>query len=54
MPGDPVLLLMARLQGRVDPHAIQALRIMFGVNTHQSLWQQYAAYVGNLLSSFHL
>ena len=49
MPGDPVLLLMARLQGRVDPHAIQALRIMFGVNTRQSLWQQYGAYVGNLL-----
>jgi peptide/nickel transport system permease protein len=48
MPGDPVLLLMARLQGRVDPHAIQALRIMFGVNTHQSLWQQYVAYIGNL------
>jgi peptide/nickel transport system permease protein len=49
MPGDPVLLLMARLQGRVDPHAIQALRVMFGVNTHQSLLQQYATYVGNLL-----
>ena len=48
MPGDPVLLLMARLQGRVDPHAIQALRIMFGVNTHQSIFQQYFTYLGNL------
>jgi peptide/nickel transport system permease protein len=48
MPGDPVLLLMARLQGRLDPKAIQALRIMFGANTHQSLWQQYATYLGNL------
>ncbi len=48
MPGDPVLLLMARLQGRVDPRAIQALRIMFGVNTHESLWKQYVAYLGNL------
>ena len=48
MPGDPVLLLMARLQGRIDPQAVQALRIMFGVNTHQSLWQQYVTYLGNL------
>lgn len=48
MPGDPVLLLMARLQGKVDPQGIQALRIMFGVNTQQSLLQQYATYVGNL------
>ncbi len=48
MPGDPVLLLMARLQGRLDPKAIQALRIMFGANTHQSIWQQYATYLGNL------
>jgi peptide/nickel transport system permease protein len=48
MPGDPVLLLMARLQGKLDPKAIQALRIMFGTNTHQSLLQQYATYLGNL------
>lgn len=48
MPGDPVLLLMARLQGKLDPHAIQALRIMFGTNAHQSLIQQYATYLGNL------
>lgn len=48
MPGDPVLLLLARLQGRLDPSAIQALRIMFGVNTRQSLWQQYVGYLGNL------
>ena len=35
MPGDPVLLLVARLQGRVDPRAIHALRIQFGLNTDQ-------------------
>jgi peptide/nickel transport system permease protein len=49
MPGDPVLLLIARLQGRVNPQGIQALRIMFGVNTHQSLLQQYTTYLGNLI-----
>jgi peptide/nickel transport system permease protein len=48
MPGDPVLLLLARLQGRVNPEGIQALRIMFGVNAHQSLLQQYATYLQNL------
>jgi peptide/nickel transport system permease protein len=48
MPGDPVLLLIAKLQGRVDPHSVQALRIAFGVNTHLSVWQQYVQYLGNL------
>jgi peptide/nickel transport system permease protein len=48
MPGDPVLLLLARLQGRVNPEGIQALRIMFGVNAHQSLLQQYVTYLQNL------
>jgi peptide/nickel transport system permease protein len=48
MPGDPVLLLMAKLQGRVDPRSMQALRIAFGMDTHMSLWQQYASYLGNL------
>src|SRR5262245_32572888 len=48
MPVAPVLLLMAKLQGRVDPQSIQALRIAFGVNTHQSIWQQYAQYLANL------
>src|SRR5262249_33909367 len=48
MPGDPVLLLIAKLQGRVDPRSIQALRIAFGQGTHLSVWQQYANYLGNL------
>jgi peptide/nickel transport system permease protein len=48
MPGDPVLLLMAKLQGRVDPQSIQALRTAFGVNTDLSVWQQYAQYLANL------
>src|SRR5579872_1363411 len=48
MPGDPVLLLMAKLEGRVDPASIAALRIAFGVNTHLSIAQQYVQYIGNL------
>ncbi len=48
MPGDPVLLLVARLQGQVDPRAIQSLRLQFGLNSQASLWSQYLTYLGNL------
>jgi peptide/nickel transport system permease protein len=48
MPGDPVGLYIARLQGRVDPRAIQALRLQFGI-TNDSLWTQYVRYLGQLL-----
>jgi peptide/nickel transport system permease protein len=48
MPGDPVLLLAARLQGQMDPRAIQALRLQFGLNTSASMWSQYLTYLGNL------
>ena len=48
MPGDPVLLLVAKLQGRLDPQAIQALRLQFGLNTHESEWTQYLRYLGDL------
>lgn len=47
MPGDPVALFIARLQGRVDPRAINALRLQFGV-TNESLWTQYWRYLGQL------
>jgi peptide/nickel transport system permease protein len=48
MPGDPVLLLVGRLQGQVDPRAIQALRLQFGLD-HSSMTSQYVKYLGNLL-----
>jgi peptide/nickel transport system permease protein len=48
MPGDPVLLLVARLQGQLDPRAIQALRLQFGLSTNASLWSQYLKYLGAL------
>ncbi len=48
MPGDPVLLLVGRLQGQVDPRAIQALRLQFGLD-HSSMAVQYLKYLGNLL-----
>ncbi|HEX6779051.1 MAG TPA: ABC transporter permease [Ktedonobacterales bacterium] len=48
MPGDPVLLLVGRLQGQVDPRAIQALRLQFGLD-NSSLWSQYLHYLSDLL-----
>jgi peptide/nickel transport system permease protein len=48
MPGDPVLLLIAKLQGRVDPRAITALRLQFGLNANDTLWTQYLRYLGDL------
>jgi peptide/nickel transport system permease protein len=48
MPGDPVLLLVAKLQGRLDPNAISALRAQFGLNTNQTLFQQYVNYLSDL------
>jgi peptide/nickel transport system permease protein len=47
MPGDPVSVFLARLQGRIDPRAVNALRLQFGV-TNDSLWTQYWRYLGDL------
>lgn len=48
MPGDPVGLFLAHLQGRVDPRAINALRLQFGI-THDNLWVQYGHYLAGLV-----
>jgi peptide/nickel transport system permease protein len=49
MPGDPVLLLVARLQGRLDPNAIEALRVQFGLNSNDSVFTQYLHYLNDLI-----
>jgi peptide/nickel transport system permease protein len=50
MPGDPASAMMARFHGRVNPSAIHALEIAFGVDTHQSLWSQYLGYLHNTVT----
>lgn len=47
MPGDPIDAIIARNQGRLPPSAIDALRAQLGLS-HDPLWQQYLAYLGNL------
>jgi peptide/nickel transport system permease protein len=48
MPGNPAEAMMARYHGRINPQALHALEIAFGVKTHQSLVQQYFDYLGNV------
>jgi len=47
MPGNPAQAMMARFHGRVNPSAIKALEVAFGVDNHQSIWSQYFSYLGN-------
>jgi peptide/nickel transport system permease protein len=49
MPGNPAEALIARFHGRINPAALHALEIAFGVNTKASLWSQYVSYLNNLI-----
>jgi peptide/nickel transport system permease protein len=48
MPGDPGDAVMARLQGRVEPQTIDAMRKAYGLSD-APIWQQYFEYLGNLM-----
>src|SRR5499427_10040330 len=48
MPGNPAEAMMARYKGHINPQAIHALEIAFGVNNHQSLLSSYFTYLGNI------
>jgi peptide/nickel transport system permease protein len=50
MPGNPALSMMAKFHGRLSGQALQALEVIFGVNTHQSLASQYVHYLGDILT----
>jgi peptide/nickel transport system permease protein len=49
MPGNPAEAMMARFHGHVNPSAMHALEVAFGVNTHESLIAAYWQYIGNTL-----
>jgi peptide/nickel transport system permease protein len=49
MPGNPAEAMMARYHGRINPQALHALEIAFGVKAHQSLVSEYFSYLGNVL-----
>jgi peptide/nickel transport system permease protein len=50
-PGNPAEVVFARLaqHGQVNPAALKALELEFGVNTTDPLWVQYLNYLNNLL-----
>jgi peptide/nickel transport system permease protein len=50
MPGDPASALMARFHGRLNPAAIHAMEIAFGVDSNQNLWSQYVGYLHNTVT----
>ncbi|MEU9829391.1 ABC transporter permease [Micromonospora chersina] len=49
VPGDPVQSLISRNQGRISADAIESLRVLFGLDSHENIWQQYLDYWGQLL-----
>ena len=49
VPGDPVSVMLAKYQGRLDPSAVDALKIAYGLNDLGSPIAQYFSYLGKLL-----
>jgi peptide/nickel transport system permease protein len=48
MPGNPALAMMARYHGHINPSALHAIEIAFGLNKHQSVVSSYFSYLGNV------
>ena len=49
MPGNAAIAMMGRYKGHVNPQALHALEVAFGVNAHQSLVSAYFTYLGNIV-----
>jgi peptide/nickel transport system permease protein len=49
MPGNAALAMMSRYKGRIQPQALHAIEIAFGINTHQTLAHAYFTYLGNIV-----
>lgn len=49
MPGNPAEAMMATFRGHVNPAAIHALEVAFGINTKESLLSSYGQYLVNVL-----
>jgi peptide/nickel transport system permease protein len=48
IPGDPVQTLVSNFQGQISTQAMQSLYVLFGLDEHKSLWQEYLEYWGQL------
>src|SRR5919108_1025066 len=50
MPGSPAQAMLVRYHGRVSPQTIKAIEVAFGLNPHESIFQQYFEYLGNTVT----
>ncbi|HSZ28205.1 MAG TPA: ABC transporter permease, partial [Pseudonocardiaceae bacterium] len=50
MPGNPALAMLAKFHGNLTPQSLNALEILFGVNTHKSLPVQYVDYLHQIVT----
>lgn len=50
MPGNEAQAVLASFKGTVNPAALHALEIQFGVGVHQSVLSSYFEYLGNCLT----
>lgn len=48
MPGNPAEAMLAKFHGRINPSALTAMELTFGVS-HKPLWYQYVSYLGQTL-----
>jgi peptide/nickel transport system permease protein len=48
--GNPALAMMSKFHGELTPGAEHSLEILFGLNTHQNIVQQYFSYLHQLLT----
>jgi peptide/nickel transport system permease protein len=48
LPGDPVQALINKFQGRLNTEAVASLYVLFGLNKHTTVWEDYLTYWQNL------
>ena len=49
MPGNAALAMMSRYKGHINPQAMHAIQVAFGINAHESLGHAYLTYLGNVV-----
>jgi peptide/nickel transport system permease protein len=48
MPGNAVIAMMSRYKGHINPQAMHAIQVAFGIKTHESFVHAYFTYLGNI------
>jgi peptide/nickel transport system permease protein len=50
MPGNPAEVMISKYHGTITAQSVEQLETLFGLNTHQNLFEQYYHYLGQVLS----